>query len=132
MANVLVLSDDPKAREQAVLALEKTAHEVFATGGRELRRGAANALGCTLRAFGPDLLIVDLDVLQNANDSTERVLEALSPAARGEAGSGQATRVRAPSVLVLIAHGQEDQIIPSFEAGADDYVLKPIDARELR
>ncbi|MBI3723442.1 protein kinase, partial [bacterium] len=131
MAHVLVLSDDPRAREETVLGLEPTSHEVFATGGAELRRGAATALARTLRAFGPDLLIVDFDVLQSASASAERVLEALAPDPSQGAG-GQATLVRAPAVLVLISHGQEDQIIPSFEAGADDYLLKPIDARELR
>src|SRR5579872_6112937 len=120
MAHVLVLSDDVRAREDVVLALERTSHEVFATGGAELRRGAASALARTLRAFGPDLLIVDFDVLRSASESAERVLEALAP--EPAAASGQAaTLVRAPAVLVLIAHGQEDQIIPSFEAGADDY-----------
>ncbi len=131
MAHVLVLSDDARAREQAVMALDKTAHEVFATGGAELRRGAAGALARTIRSFGPELIVIDLDVLTRVTESTERLLEALQPdkvATRG----GTAVAVRAPSVLVLIPVGQEGQIIPSFEAGADDYVLKPIEAKELR
>jgi DNA-binding response OmpR family regulator len=132
MAHILVLSDDAQAREHAVLALEKTHHEVFATGGAELRRGAAAALGRTLRSFQPDLILIDLDVLESASASAERVLEALSPREARASSSSQLTLVRAPAVLVLIAEGREDQIIPSFEAGADDYILKPIEARDLR
>src|SRR5208282_5532382 len=131
MAHVLVLSDDARAREQAVLALEKTQHEVFATGGAELRRGAAGALARTIRSFGPELIVIDLDVLSRVSESTERLLDALKPE-RPVTKGGTAVAVRAPSVLVLIPTGQEGQIIPSFEAGADDYVLKPIDPKELR
>ena len=131
MAHVLVLSDDARAREQAVLALEKTSHEVFATGGAELRRGAAGALARTIRSFGPELIVIDLDVLSRVTDSTERLLEALQPEKASTKG-GTAVAVRAPAVLVLIPAGQEGQIIPSFEAGADHYVLKPIDSKELR
>ncbi len=132
MANVLVLSDDARAREQAVLALEKTPHEVFATGGSELRRGAASALAQTIRSFGPELIVIDLDVLERVSESTERLLEALHPEQKKLTKGGTAVVVRAPSILVLIPSGHEGQIIPSFEAGADDYALKPIDARELR
>jgi DNA-binding response OmpR family regulator len=137
MGNILVLSDDARAREQAVLSLEKTRHEVFATGGGELRRGAAGALARTLRSFGPELVVIDLDVLSRVCESTDRILEALSPdrdapGGAGSSGSQAAVAVRAPAVLVLIPEGREDQIIPSFEAGADDYILKPIDPKELR
>src|SRR5438270_9949988 len=100
MAHILVLSDDAHAREDAVLALEKTRHEVFATGGGELRRGAAAALGRTLRSFAPDLVVVDFDVLSSASAGSEKVLEALSPRDRNEASpsaSQQATLVRAPA-----------------------------------
>lgn len=134
MAHILVLSDDPQAREQAVLALEKTSHEVFATGGAELRRGAAAALGRTLRSFAPDLVVIDFDVLESSSVGAEHVLEALTQkGGQGDKPASQtATLVRAPAVLVLLSEGQEDQIIPSFEAGADDYLLKPIDAKDLR
>jgi DNA-binding response OmpR family regulator len=139
MAHILILSDDAAARQQAILALETTHHEVFATGGAELRRAAANGVERTLRSFAPDLIVVDLSVLETATAGAERVLEALSmrdPSSNGTTSNGTtsraATLVRAPSVLVLIAQGREDQIIPSFEAGADDYVLKPIDVRDLR
>ncbi len=131
MANVLVLSDDARVREQAILALDRTSHEVFATGGAELRRGAAGAVARTIRSFGPELIIIDLDVLSRATESTERLLEALQPE-RPMTKGGTAIAVRAPSILVLIPHGREDQIIPSFEAGADDYALKPIEPKDLR
>ena len=62
------------------------------------------------------------------------MLEALTQkGGQGDKPASQtATLVRAPAVLVLLPEGQEDQIIPSFEAGADDYLLKPIDAKDLR
>jgi DNA-binding response OmpR family regulator/predicted Ser/Thr protein kinase len=131
MAHLLVLSDDARAREQAVLALEKTNHEVFATGGADIRRGAAGAFAKTIRSFKPELIIIDLDVLSRVSESTERLLDALQPE-RATGQGGAATAVRAPAVLVLIPLGHEGQIIPSFEAGADDYALKPIDPKELR
>ncbi|WP_050454694.1 response regulator transcription factor [Candidatus Burkholderia verschuerenii] len=34
-------------------------------------------------------------------------------------------------VLMLTAHGSIDDKVSCFEAGADDYVVKPVDAREL-
>ena len=34
-------------------------------------------------------------------------------------------------VLILIAHGSIDEKVDCFSAGADDYMIKPFDAREL-
>src|SRR5438128_112769 len=72
MAHVLVLSDDARAREQTVLALEPTSHEVFATGGAELRRGAASGLPRPRPALRPAPPTRDLDLPHSARGAPAR------------------------------------------------------------
>jgi DNA-binding response OmpR family regulator len=38
---------------------------------------------------------------------------------------------RAMPILILTARGDEDDVVRGFEAGADDYVIKPFGVREL-
>jgi two-component system, OmpR family, response regulator RegX3 len=50
-------------------------------------------------------------------------------------GFGVCRRLRAAGrqtpVLMLTAKGEEDDVVRGFEAGADDYVIKPFSVREL-
>lgn len=67
----------------------------------------------------PDLLVTDLGM--PGFDGLE-VLEALRI---------HYPRERLP-VLILSARGEEESLMAAFEAGADDYVVKPVQAGELR
>lgn len=67
----------------------------------------------------PDLLITDLGM--PGIDGLD-VLEALR---------AQLPKGRLP-ILILSARGEEESLMAAFEAGADDYVVKPVQPGELR
>jgi CheY-like chemotaxis protein len=117
MARILVLSDDADTRTQILSGLDRE-HDVRTFG--------SNHLG-GLRGTEPDLVIVESNLLFSP------VLAAAGLVRRaGDRGAGLAVSTQAPSVLVLVDPGQEDRIIPAFEAGADDYLLRPVEGIELR
>lgn len=123
MARISIISDDVQVRMAALSTLSAT-HEVVTAGARELISGTA--LG-----NAPDILIVDRGLLislpseafaQGADDSRE-----LSWLDAGPEPSAVAVRQLAPRIMVLLGPGEEDQILTCFEAGASDYLLKPVD-----
>lgn len=110
MATIGICEDDPAIRRVVSQALTMSGHEtVTAHTGAE-----------ALRVFGPevalDVLILDIG-LPDADGRD--VLQALRSA-------GQA----AP-VLFLTALGAVHERLAGFSAGADDYLAKPFDIREL-
>ena len=121
MARILVLSDDPDTREQVLEAVRRE-HDVCAYSS-EWRGPLRDE---------PDVLIVD--ALQVFSPLVASLGIGSEAQRRAAAQTTQLTvRTRAPAIVCLIAPGEERQIIPCFEAGADDYSLsRPVDARDLK
>jgi DNA-binding response OmpR family regulator len=108
MSRVLLVEDDPAVREGARLALRRQGHEVAATGSGE--EGLAQ-----LRSFRPDVVVLDL----------------MLP---GMSGLEVCRRIRADSqlpIIMMTAMGDDVDIVVGLETGADDYVVKPVQARVL-
>ncbi|MGA5824130.1 response regulator [Kitasatospora sp. NPDC094028] len=108
MSRVLLVEDDPAVREGARLALRRQGHEVAAAETGE--DGLAQ-----LRSFQPDVMVLDL----------------MLP---GIGGLEVCRRVRADSqlpIIMMTARGDDVDIVVGLETGADDYVVKPVQARVL-
>ncbi|WP_046731079.1 response regulator transcription factor [Streptomyces humi] len=109
MPRVLLIEDDRAVREGVALALRRRGHEVaaVATGEDGLER---------VRSFRPDVVVLDL----------------MLP---GLPGLDVCRRVRALDqtlpIVMATARGDDEDIVVGLEAGADDYVVKPVQARVL-
>ena len=108
--NVLIVEDDKLLADGLKSALERVSYKVTHAG---------NGLVADqqLRAYEFDLVVLDLGLPDM--DGLE-VLRALRQ------------RKQAVPVLVLTARDGMDQQIESLDAGADDYMEKPFDLRELQ
>jgi len=107
MATVLLVEDDPAARQGLELALCRLGYEV-----RLAETGEAA-----------------LDGLREATDVV--VLDVMLP---GVDGFEVCRRLRRDSdipVIMLTARGDDFDIVGGLEAGADDYVVKPVEPRVL-
>jgi two-component system, OmpR family, response regulator MtrA len=109
MATVLLVEDDPAAREGLELALRRLGYSV-----RAAETGEA-----ALRDF-PDAAadVVVLDVMLPGLDGFE-------VCRRLRRGGGDIP------VIMLTARGDDLDIVGGLEAGADDYVVKPVEPRVL-
>jgi len=108
LAHVLVVDDDQRIRDLLKRFLTRNGYLVSAA------RDAAHA-GRLLESLAFDLLIVDV----------------MMP---GEDGLSFTRRMRAETetpVLLLTARGETEDRIEGLEAGADDYLPKPFEPREL-
>lgn len=105
---ILVVDDDENLRRLVAAYLEKENYQVSqAADGR-------SALA-QMRDGGPDLVVLDL------------MLPGLS-------GIEVAKQIRAKGttpILMLTARGTEEDILEGFEAGADDYLVKPFSPKVL-
>lgn len=106
--SVLVVEDDATIRRAVQLSLERYGYQVAV---------AADGLGGleAFRAGGHDLLILDV------------MLPELD-------GIGLCRRIREESlvpVLMMSARGDALDVVAGLEAGADDYVVKPVDTSVL-
>jgi two-component system phosphate regulon response regulator OmpR len=108
--HILVVEDDARLRERLVRYLASEGFRVSAA------QDAADARG-KLKALSFDLML--LDVMMPGETGLD-FLQAL----RGEGGSDL-------PVLLLTARGAPEDRIAGFEAGADDYLPKPFEPREL-
>ena len=108
MAIVLIVDDDPEIRRLLVDYLGRNGYRAHAVAdGSELRRALADT------RF--DLIVLDL----------------MLP---GEDGLEICRRLRSDSdipIVMLTARGEETDRIIGLEMGADDYLTKPVDLREL-
>jgi two-component system, OmpR family, phosphate regulon response regulator OmpR len=109
-AHILVVDDDVRLR---ALLSRYLAGEGFRVTTAETAADARSKL----RAINPDMLV--LDVMMPGESGL-----ALTEALRGEQG-------HEIPVLLLTARGSPEDRIAGFEAGADDYLGKPFDPREL-
>ena len=108
--HILVVEDDPRLRERLARYLASEGFRVTAAGN------AADAR-TQLRVINPDLMVLDV----------------MMP---GESGLDLTQSLRAAQnhelpILLLTARGAPEDRIAGFEAGADDYLGKPFEPREL-
>ncbi|MFF5206173.1 response regulator [Streptosporangium sp. NPDC000396] len=108
MARVMLIEDDLSVRDGLALALRHQGHEVEAVSSGE--EGLARLCG-----FAADIVVLDL----------------MLP---GMDGFEVCRRIRAAgstSIVMLTARGDDFDVVGGLEAGADDYVVKPIRPRVL-
>ncbi|WP_225849328.1 response regulator transcription factor [Streptomyces sp. HPF1205] len=108
MPRVLLIEDDPAVRRGVQLALRHEGHEVFAAASGEegLER---------FRFIRPEVVVLDL----------------MLP---GIAGLDVCRRIREQDqvpIIIVTARGDDVDVVVGLEAGADDYVVKPVRARVL-
>lgn len=111
MARIVIADDDADIRELVVFKLRHAGHEVLPVAD-----GAAAVEACL--GNKPDLVILDVMMPGMSGLEAARVLRA------DETMSGV-------PIIMLTARAQEADIEQGFEAGADDYVVKPFSPREL-
>ncbi len=111
MGNILFADDDPAMREMVTDALTSAGHKVRAVSN------GTDAL-FQVRADPPDLAL--LDYRMGVPDGLE--------VCRRIKGNPQFEHL---PVLMLTAEGDVEDRIRGFEAGANDYLAKPFDSREL-
>lgn len=107
-ANLLVVDDDPELRELTQAYLERQGFGVHCVESGE-------AMDLFLEDHTPDLLILDL----------------MLP---GEHGLSIAQRLKKHSnipIIIVSAQGEDVDRIVGLEVGADDYLAKPFNPREL-
>jgi len=107
-AHILVVDDD--ARLRALLS-RYLAGEGFRVTTAETAADARDKL----RFVNPDMVVLDV----------------MMPGENGLALTESLRREREVPVLLLTARGSPEDRIAGFEAGADDYLGKPFDPREL-
>jgi diguanylate cyclase (GGDEF)-like protein len=111
--SVLVAEDDPVSRHRLHTVLSQWGYDVTSVvDGHE-------ALREIRRPDGPNLAILDWSMPKVDGLQVCRSIRA--------AGADRYTYV-----ILLTSHDREDDVIEGFDAGADDYVTKPFDSRELR
>jgi two-component system cell cycle response regulator len=111
--HVLVAEDDASSRFKLEAALHLWGYQVTSvTNGRQ-------ALEALARDDGPSLAILDWSMPEA--DGLE-----VCHAIRSNPDS------RYVYAILLTSHDREEDVIAGFEAGADDYVTKPFNTKELR
>lgn len=108
--HILVVEDDPRLRE-------RLARYLGSEGFRVTTAGDASEARTKLRAIDPDLMV--LDVMMPGESGLDLTL-ALRQDGRQDL-----------PILLLTARGAPEDRIAGFEAGADDYLGKPFEPREL-
>ena len=108
---ILVAEDDPVTRRFVVSLLEEHGYEVLVAEDGE--HAVATAKSAT-----PDLIVCDL--VMPFRDGYE-VLRAIR-------NDDQMSHI---PVVILSMRDREEDIVRGFEQGADEYVVKPFNAREL-
>ncbi|OAN49660.1 response regulator [Paramagnetospirillum marisnigri] len=108
MINVVVVEDEPDLCSSIVRYLSLVGMTVE-------RAGSGAELDQLLTSFSPDLLVLDVNL-------------------PGEDGFSIAARLRSRSrmgIVMLTARGQLDDRVLGLTAGADAYLVKPVQFREL-
>jgi two-component system phosphate regulon response regulator OmpR len=108
--HILVVEDDPRLRERLARYLTGEGFRVTAAGDSTEAR-------TQLRVINPDLMV--LDVMMPGESGLD-----LTQSLRSEGGDTL-------PILLLTARGAPEDRIAGFEAGADDYLGKPFEPREL-
>ncbi len=108
MSSLLVVEDDDGIRLSLTLALEDEGHEVVGVGSAE-----AGLDACA--ASPPDAVLVDLTLPGMDGYDLIRALRRSSDV----------------PIVVVSARNDTHDIVAALEAGADDYVVKPVAVKEL-
>ena len=108
MTKVLLVEDDPGARQGLELALRRLGYHVWPA---ETGEAALESIG------------------QGAVDVV--VLDVMLPGVDGFEVCRRLRRVSDVPVIMLTARGDDFDIVGGLEAGADDYVVKPVEPRVL-
>jgi two-component system alkaline phosphatase synthesis response regulator PhoP len=105
---ILVVDDDDNVRRLVTAYLEREGYQVIqaADGASALRAVEVSA---------PDLVVLDL----------------MLPGTGGLQVARRISAARELPILMLTARGDEDDVLRGFEAGADDYLIKPFSPRVL-
>ena len=126
MANmkVLIAEDDATSRIVLDTVLRKWGYEVVsASDGNEV------LLALSQGSDAPKLLI--LDWMMPGMDGIE-VCRRIRQNGSGFGKTAPTAKSDPPYVILLTSLGRKEDILTGFEAGADDYVMKPFDRDELR
>jgi signal transduction histidine kinase len=112
MSTILIVDDEPTALETVVAMLEGEDYDL------QLAKDGVQALGM-LEQFQPDLIL--LDVMLPGMDGFEvcRRIRATP-------------RLAEVPVVMLTALDDRDSLLRGIESGADDFLSKPADRRELK
>ena len=111
MAEILYADDDDISRDLVRVVLEARGHTV------RLASDGTQAIAEVQRS-APDLILLDYRMGEPDGFAVCREL-------KGDPKYGHIP------ILIFTAEGAIDQRLGGFEAGADDYLSKPVDAREL-
>lgn len=111
MARIVIADDDADIRELVVFKLRHAGHQVVPVSDG----GAAVEASLSDR---PDLVILDVMMPGMSGLEAARALR-------------QEESMAGVPIIMLTARAQESDIEQGFEAGADDYVVKPFSPREL-
>ncbi|SDG89042.1 DNA-binding response regulator, OmpR family, contains REC and winged-helix (wHTH) domain [Sinosporangium album] len=108
MAGILLVEDDPSVRTALELALSRQGHSVtaYSTGEEALDH---------IRARRPEIAILDV----------------MLPGINGVEVCRRIRKLDQLPVILLTARGDDLDIVVGLEAGADDYVVKPVEPRVL-
>jgi DNA-binding response OmpR family regulator len=108
MPKVLLIDDDQAIRDGLELGLRRQGHDMVtaATGAEGLAR---------IRADAPDLVVLDLMLPDMVGFEVCRRIRSAS----------------AVPIIMLTARSDDIDIVSGLEAGADDYVVKPVQPRVL-
>jgi len=108
MAAVLLIEDEQRIRESLASGLAERGHDVEATG--RAMEGVEKAVSGNF-----DVVVLDLGLPDVDGAEALRMIRAVSDI----------------PILVATARDAEDEIVRLFDAGADDYVVKPFSAEHL-
>jgi DNA-binding response OmpR family regulator len=110
---ILIAEDDATSRTILTAVLSKGGYEVVA------RADGLEALEAFKQSDPPDLAIVDL--IMPKIDGLELVREVRA-----------LPTPRPPYIIILSTKSETADVVAGLDAGADDYLVKPFDAAELR
>jgi DNA-binding response OmpR family regulator len=105
---ILLIEDDPDVREGLEIALRHLGHEVLARGDGEAGIAA-------IQAREPDVVVLDV----------------MLPGADGFEVCRRVRAFSAVPIVMLTARSDDMDIVAGLEAGADDYLAKPVQPRVL-
>lgn len=108
VAGILLVEDDPSVRTGLELALSRQGHTVtsYATGEEALDH---------IRSRRPEIAILDV----------------MLPGIDGVEVCRRIRKLDQLPVILLTARGDDLDVVVGLEAGADDYVIKPVEPRVL-